>query len=93
MTGKSDENQRNYLRFIMAMDVNVTTSDGQRCTMKTRNISDKGAFLENCDITPPPEGTVITLQIQDKLAEGDAPEVKAEVMHINEEGFGVRFID
>lgn len=93
MAGKPAENKRNYLRIVMAMDVRVTTSDGQSCIMKTRDVSDNGAFLENRDFPPPALGTFITLQIMDKLAEGETPQVKAEVMHINDEGFGVRFVD
>ena len=93
MAGDPAKNKRTNVRFAVAMDVRVTTSDGRNCLMKTRNVSDSGAFLENRDIPHPPAGTVITIQIVDKLAEGEAPQVRAEVMHVNEDGFGVRFVD
>ena len=93
MVAKPANNQRSNARFAMAMDVRVTLSDGHNCIMKTRNVSDTGAFLENADIPPPPAGAVITIQVMDPLDTEEAPQVKAEVMHVNAEGFGVRFLE
>ncbi len=58
---------------------------------KTRDISDGGVFVSLEPEQMPPIGTVVVGQVQG-LAE-EAPQLRMEVVRIESEGVGLRFLD
>lgn len=58
---------------------------------KTRDISDGGVFVSLKPEQMPPIGTVVVGQVQG-LAE-EAPQLRMEVVRIESEGVGLRFLD
>lgn len=59
--------------------------------VKTRDISDGGVFVSLKPEQMPPIGTVVVGQVQG-LAE-EAPQLRMEVVRIESEGVGLRFLD
>lgn len=79
-------------RFRVPMAVSVSFPDGRRSRLRTRDISDHGAFLELDGEPGAAPGTELLLQVLGTL-EGEAPPpVRATVVRCTEDGMGVRFL-
>lgn len=86
-------NQRDSSRIGLVIDIKLTCKDNREHILKSRNISDKGVFLEfNDEKLDIPIGTNVTLQVCSQLGDEPAPPVEAEVMRTTDEGIGLQFI-
>lgn len=92
MSVKPTHNKRAHDRFAIALEVKVVFADNHRCTLKTRDISHNGVFLEMGEGELPETGTRIQMQVQDMFSGDDAPLVEGEVVRRTADGIGVRFL-
>jgi hypothetical protein len=58
---------------------------------QTRDLSDGGVYVKHPDLLALPQGTIVTGQVQDLPIE--APVLQMEVMRVDAEGIGLRFIE
>lgn len=86
-----DHEQRRHLRTPLACRIKITHETIGELVVKTRDISDGGVFviLDPKDI--PAVGTIVTGQVQGLMDE--APVLAMEVVRIESEGVGLRFVD
>ena len=86
-------NQRDSSRVGIVIEIKVICDDGSEYTLNSRNISDNGVFLdhEGRDLNLE-MGTQVVLQVCSQLGDGEPPPVKAEVVRVTDEGFGLKFV-
>ena len=86
-------NKRDSSRVGLVIEIKLTCDDNSEYILKSRNISDKGVFLEYDDerlnLTI---GTNVILQVCSMLGDEPPPPVKAEIMRITDEGIGLQFV-
>jgi hypothetical protein len=58
---------------------------------QTRDLSDGGVYVKHPDLLALPQGTLVTGQVQDLPIE--APVLQMEVMRVDAEAIGLRFIE
>ncbi|MDH5443975.1 MAG: PilZ domain-containing protein [Gammaproteobacteria bacterium] len=94
MSKQKDPNRRSDNRLDICLKVLVTYTDGNQYSLCTQNMSTTGLFLEvgDGDMPFPKLGSTITVQVSSELGMPDAPEVKATVVRITDEGFGIMFL-
>ena len=85
-------NKRADNRLDICLQVEVTYPDGQKFKLCTRNMSTTGLFLETGNRPVPEVGKLIQVQVSSELGMPDAPLVKAEVIRVTDEGFGIMFL-
>lgn len=87
------ENKRVSNRIGLVIDIKLTDEDNVDHTLKSRNISDTGVFLEhNSPELSLPIGARVILQVCAQLGDEAPPPVNAEVTRITQEGIGLKFI-
>lgn len=87
------KNKRDSARIGLVIEIKLTCADNSEHILKSRNISDRGVFLEYDD-TPLdiPIGTQVILQVFSQLGDEPPPPVNAEITRITGEGMGLQFI-
>ena len=86
-------NKRDSSRVGLVIDIKLTCENKTEYILKSRNISDKGVFLDY-DEKPLslPIGTLVVLQVCAQLDNEPPPPVNAEIVRITDEGIGLQFI-
>lgn len=94
MTIPTGRNQRRFERFTITIMVTLSYPDGTIHQCTTRNISDGGIFVLLPNTPFPPLGEMVTI---DKLPDQDTtielPNDTAVVVHKDEYGIGLAFVD
>ena len=86
-------NKRDSSRVGLVIDIKLTCDDSAEHILKSRNISDKGVFLEhNDEPLSLAIGSHVVLQVCSQLGDEPPPPVKAEITRITNEGIGLQFI-
>lgn len=86
-------NKRNSNRIGLVIDIKLICEDKTEHTLKSRNISDHGVFIDyNDEPLNLPVGTRVILQVCSQLGDEPPPPVNAEVTRITDEGMGLQFI-
>ena len=87
--------RRRFLRVAVVVAVEVTNAAPmRRFIMRTRDISDGGAYLQGHEVELPSPGSEITLQVLDSLGDGERPpKVRARVVRVHDDGMAVEFLD
>jgi hypothetical protein len=83
-------NSRQHERVPLTSRIRITHESFGSVVVKTRDISLGGVYLIVDDLTMPPPGTVIEGQIQDEME--DRPVVRMEVVRIEPNGVGLKFL-
>lgn len=83
-------NRRRHLRTPLRCEFKIWHDSIGEMLVTTRDISDGGLFLIMDEPVIPPIGTVLRGQVQGLMA--DAPMVVMEVVRIEPNGIGLRFI-
>jgi hypothetical protein len=83
-------NKRKHIRTRLNAKVNVSHASLGTITAVLRDLSDGGLYLIADGWTPPPIGSRV--QVQVTSLNGDAPVVEAEIVRIDDEGMGMRFV-
>jgi hypothetical protein len=86
-----DHEQRRHLRTPLACRIKITHETIGELLVKTRDISDGGVFVIIDPKDIPAVGTIVTGQVQGLMDE--APVLAMEVVRIESEGVGLRFVD
>lgn len=82
--------QRRHPRTALALEVKISHQSMQTVVLLTRDISESGVFVVTDNAVLPPIGEVVEAQVQGDM--DDAPRVKMEVVRIEPEGVGLRFL-
>jgi len=86
--------QRRFERFTIAMQVEIIYPDGTIHQCTTRNISEGGIFVLLPNETFPPLGEMVTVKkLPDQDITIDLPNDTAVVVHKDENGIGLAFVD
>lgn len=83
--------KREHQRTPMACRIKIVHDELGEMMVKTRDISQSGVFVVLEPEQIPPVGSRVTGQIQGLMEE--APIVEMEVVRVEPEGVGLRFID
>jgi len=86
-----DDNKRKHPRFPMTVDVRITHPDFGEKIVKTRNVSDGGVFLIVEPTVMPPIGEIVQGQVQGMIE--NPPLINMEIVRVETEGVGLRFLD
>ena len=84
--------KRDSNRVGLVIDIKMTYKNNEYI-LKSRNISDKGVFLEDNDQQLNLNiGSHVILQVCSQLDAEPPPPVKAEIVRVTNEGIGLQFI-
>jgi hypothetical protein len=86
----TDHEQRRSIRTPLSCRIKIMHATIGEMTVKTRDISDGGVFVIIDPQNIPKVGTVVTGQVQGLMDE--APVLEMEVVRIESEGVGLRFL-
>ena len=85
------KNRREHERHPLCVDVKVSHSDIGEKIVKTKNISDSGLFIIVEPTEMPPVGEKVQGQVQNH--QQDMPMVKMEIVRVDVDGLGLKFIE
>jgi hypothetical protein len=87
--------RRANARHRIAIDAVLDTPDGRRMTLRLRDVSVGGAFLEKTDpATPLPRiGSAVQMTIRYQSEHGtEVEKVRARIVRVNPAGLAIRFL-
>ncbi|HBO3683746.1 TPA: PilZ domain-containing protein [Pseudomonas aeruginosa] len=84
------DNQRQYPRTPLKCRIRISHPLFGELMAQTRDLSDTGVYVKHPDLTRLPTGSVVTGQVQDLPI--DAPILQMEVVRVDAEGVGLRFL-
>lgn len=87
----SDNDKRQSPRTPMACRIKIQHESIGEIVVQTRDISDGGVFVVMDGEQMPPEGAIVSGQVQGMMHE--APVVTMEVVRVEPEGLGLKFIN
>ncbi len=85
------ENRRIHPRHPVRVDIKITHHSFGEKIVKTKNLSDGGLFIIVEPTEMPPIGEVVLGQVQG--AAQDLPVLQMEIVRVEENGLGLRFVD
>lgn len=86
-----NRDKRQYVRTPLRTTILLTHDSFGEMLVKTRDISQGGVFLVTSELSMPPVGTIIQGQVQDDY--GERPVVKMEIVRVDPNGIGLKFIE
>ncbi|MFH6599782.1 PilZ domain-containing protein [Ectopseudomonas khazarica] len=84
-------NQRQQVRTPMKCRIKISHPSFGELLAQTRDLSDSGVYVKHPDMAGLAVGTHVTGQVQDLPF--PAPILEMEVMRVDAEGAGLRFLD
>ncbi|MWK58798.1 PilZ domain-containing protein [Pseudomonas otitidis] len=84
-------NQRQHPRTPMKCRIKISHESFGDLFAQTRDLSDGGVYVRHPDLVTLPVGTILTGQVQDLPFE--APILQMEIMRVDAEGVGLRFVE
>lgn len=76
------------------VEVSTTVSmDGHQTVLKTKDLSDGGAFLQKGNSPIPAMGTIVFVEISPMENGGEPMVVRAKVVRVAPDGFGIIFLE
>ncbi|MBV1920178.1 MAG: PilZ domain-containing protein [Pseudomonadales bacterium] len=82
--------QRKFQRTLLKCRIKVTHAEIGEIEVDSRDISDGGLFLITNDLELPPIGTILEGQVQGMM--DDAPILDMEIVRLESDGIGLRFV-
>ena len=92
MTMPKNSERRDHDRRQIEVTATVSV-DGHHATLKTRDLSDGGAFLRKGDAALPSIGAEVFVEISAADSADDPIVLRAEVVHVTSEGMGIVFLE
>ena len=83
--------QREYPRTAMKCRIKISHPSFGELSATTRDLSNGGVYVKHPDLVALPVGTLVSGQVQDLPIE--APVLQMEIMRVDADGVGLRFID
>ena len=87
----SDNDKRQYPRTPMVCRIKIQHESIGEMVVQTRDISDGGVFVVMDGEQMPPEGAIVSGQVQGMMHE--APVVSMEVVRVEPQGLGLKFVN
>ncbi len=84
-------NQRQHPRTPLKCRIKISHESFGDLFAQTRDLSDGGVYVRHPDLVALPVGTILTGQVQDLPFE--APILQMEIMRVDAEGVGLRFVE
>ncbi|QLC73060.1 PilZ domain-containing protein [Pseudomonas sp. LPB0260] len=84
-------NQRQHIRTSMKCRIKICHPSFGELVAQTRDLSDGGVYVKHPQLASLEAGTRVTGQVQDLPIE--APVLQMEVMRVDSEGVGLRFVE
>jgi len=84
------QNQRMHPRAAMKCRIRISHESFGDILAQTRDLSDSGVYVKHPDLVSLQPGTIVRGQVQDLPI--PAPELQMEVVRVDAEGVGLRFI-
>lgn len=85
------KDKRKHIRTPLQCNIKISHASFGDVIVKTLDISDGGIFVALAPNQIPPIGTIVTGQVQGLM--DDAPILQMEVMRVETDGVGLRFIN
>lgn len=85
------KDKRQHIRTSLQCKIKISHPTFGDIIVKTLDISDGGIFIQLDPNKIPPIGTIVTGQVQGLME--DAPVLQMEVMRVESNGVGLRFIN
>ncbi len=82
--------QRKYPRTPLALEVKISHDSMASIVLLTKDISEGGVFVVTDNTVLPPVGSVVEGQVQGEME--NPPLVQMEVVRIEPDGVGLRFL-
>jgi len=82
--------QRKHPRTALILEVKISHFAMESVVLLTRDISESGVFVVTDGTALPPVGSVVEGQVQGEME--DPPRVRMEVVRIEPDGVGLRFL-
>jgi len=82
--------QRKHPRTALTLEVKISHHAMESVVVLTRDISESGVFVVTDGVTLLPVGSVVEGQVQGEME--DPPRVRMEVVRIEPDGVGLRFL-
>ncbi|WP_263143660.1 PilZ domain-containing protein [Pseudomonas sp. RIT-PI-AD] len=87
---RSGPNQREHPRIPMKCRIKIVHPSFGELIAQTRDLSDGGVYIRDASLAALPLGTRVTGQVQDLPM--DAPVLQLEIMRVDADGAGLRFV-
>ena len=87
----SGRERRRHQRTPLNTKIRISHESFGSVVVRTRDISESGVFVVSGDAEMPPPGAIVEGQIQDGI--DDRPVVLMEVVRVESDGIGLRFLD
>ncbi|MBA1275655.1 PilZ domain-containing protein [Stutzerimonas azotifigens] len=85
--------KRQYPRTAMKCRIKISHPSFGEVLGQTRDLSDGGVYVRHPELAALGVGDVVTGQVQDLPIEAPAPVLEMEVMRVDAEGVGLRFVN
>lgn len=82
--------QRQHPRTALTLKVKISHDTMESVVLVTRDISESGIFIVTDETEMPPVGSVVQGQVQGEM--DDPPIVQMEVVRVEPDGVGLRFV-
>lgn len=87
-------NQENRKHARQEVELVTTISvDGHKAVLKTKDLSDGGAFLQKSDAPVPPVGTEVFVEISAIIEGEESMVAQARVVRVTPDGFAIVFLE
>jgi hypothetical protein len=86
-----EADKRIHQRTLLTSQLRITHASFGSIVVKTKDISEGGVYILTEKVSMPPEGTILEGQIHDGI-EG-RPIVRMEVVRLEANGIGLKFLD
>lgn len=86
------DDKRREPRLNIRLEVELH-AEGEPASLHTRDLSNKGAFLEASERQLPDVGTIVYIKLKQGFQDGDAPLVKAEIVRSDNDGIALKFLE
>jgi hypothetical protein len=86
------DDKRREPRLNIRLEVELH-AEGDTASLHTRDLSNKGAFLEASERALPAVGTIVFIKLKQGFQDGDAPLVKAQIVRSDNDGIALKFLE
>ena len=85
--------KRREPRLGVRLEVELKVDGEESASLKTRDLSNGGVYLESSEGPLPAVGSIVYLRVKQGFQDGeDAPLVKAEIVRLDNDGFALKFL-
>lgn len=87
------QENRQFERFTLSVEVEMTYSGTGKIILNSRDISTGGVFLHMQGASVPPLGSELMLKLNGLVAGEEPSSVRVRVVRVTSDGIGLEFLD